>query len=345
MNTAASKKQKPSTILDIDDVKLLSPLFGEHDTHLARIERKLGVSLVPRGNRIAIFGDVGQADVAKIALGDLQQRLRQGLEVGPADVDAAVRMAEVQPVEAKGDGGGKGDDRGKRSGTFEEDAIVRTQKRIITPRSPTQRDYIRALLENDLVIGLGPAGTGKTYLAVAVAVSKLLAGEVDRIILTRPAVEAGERLGFLPGALEEKVDPYMRPMYDALYDMMPGDRAAKRRDAGEIEIAPLAYMRGRTLSNAFVILDEAQNTTPMQMKMFLTRMGENSRMVVTGDPTQVDLPLGSRSGLVDALEILSDIEQIAKVEFTHADVVRHPMVTRIVKAYDAHDRRLVDTKR
>lgn len=338
---ATPGRQAPAEVLDFDDVNLLAPLFGEHDANLARIERRLGITLVPRGNRIAIMGDESLATVAKDALRDLYQRLLQGLEVAPADVDAAVRMAESRPLEAGDDDDGKP----KRGGTFEEDTIVRTQKRVITPRSPTQRDYVSALLNHDLVFGLGPAGTGKTYIAVAVAVSKLLSGEVDRIILTRPAVEAGERLGFLPGALEEKVDPYMRPMYDALYDMMPGERVVKRRDAGEIEIAPLAYMRGRTLSNAFVILDEAQNTTPMQMKMFLTRMGENSRMVVTGDPSQIDLPLGSRSGLVDALEILSGIEQICRIQFTHADVVRHPMVTRIVQAYDSHDSRLLDNNR
>lgn len=338
---ATPGRQAPAEVLDFDDVNLLAPLFGEHDANLARIERRLGITLVPRGNRIAIMGDESLATVAKDALRDLYQRLLQGLEVAPADVDAAVRMAESRPLESGDDDDGKP----KRHGTFEEDTIVRTQKRVITPRSPTQRDYVSALLNHDLVFGLGPAGTGKTYIAVAVAVSKLLSGEVDRIILTRPAVEAGERLGFLPGALEEKVDPYMRPMYDALYDMMPGERVVKRRDAGEIEIAPLAYMRGRTLSNAFVILDEAQNTTPMQMKMFLTRMGENSRMVVTGDPSQIDLPLGSRSGLVDALEILSGIEQISRIQFTHADVVRHPMVTRIVQAYDSHDSRLLDNNR
>lgn len=342
MTTTAPGRQTPTAVLDFDDVNLLSPLFGEHDANLARIERRLGVTLVPRGNRIAIMGDESLAAVAKEALGDLYQRLRQGLEVAPADVDAAVRMAEARPIEAED---GEAERPPRRGGTFDEDAIVRTQKRVITPRSPTQREYVKALMTHDLVFGLGPAGTGKTYLAVAMAVSRLLAGDVDRIILTRPAVEAGERLGFLPGALEEKVDPYMRPMYDALYDMMPGERVVKRRDAGEIEIAPLAYMRGRTLSNAFVILDEAQNTTPMQMKMFLTRMGENSRMVVTGDPSQIDLPLGSRSGLVDALDILSGIEQISRIQFSHADVVRHPMVTRIVKAYDSHDSRLLDSNK
>ena len=330
MTTPSGSGQKPSAVVDFEDVKLLVPLFGEHDVHLARIERQLGVTLLPRGNRVAIVGDEGMARVAKDALGDLYQRLRQGLDVAPADVDAAIRMAEAEPVRQVSSENGK---QMRRPSTVDEDAIVRTQKRIITPRSPTQADYVRALHDHDLVIGLGPAGTGKTYLAVAVAVSKLLSGEVDRIILTRPAVEAGERLGFLPGALEEKVDPYMRPMYDALYDMMPGERVMKRRDAGEIEIAPLAYMRGRTLSNAFVILDEAQNTTPMQMKMFLTRFGFGSKVVVTGDITQIDLPKNTLSGLVHSLEVLKTVEDIGLVEFETKDVVRHGLVQKIVEAY------------
>jgi len=230
----------------------------------------------------------------------------------------------------------------ERRETVPEEVVVRTQKRVITPRSPIQVAYVRALRASELVFGLGPAGTGKTYLAVAVGVSMLLRGEVDRLILTRPAVEAGERLGFLPGTMDEKVDPYMRPMYDALYDMMPGEKVMKRRDDGEIEVAPLAYMRGRTLANAFIILDEAQNTTPMQMKMILTRMGENSRMVVTGDPSQTDLPLGTKSGLKDVMEIIDAIEGATIVEFTHADVVRHPLVTQLVRAYNARDRGLLN---
>jgi len=329
-------------VIDFDDNALLAPLYGEHDSHLARIEQHLGVSLVPRGNRLAIVGDPDVARAARAALDDLYQRLKRGLDVTAADVDGAVRMAEADSGRS---GAAAKRRRGKTAaeprGTLAEDTLIRTQKRVITPRSPTQAEYVRALQNSELVFGLGPAGTGKTYLAVAVAVARLLAGEVDRIILTRPAVEAGERLGFLPGALEEKVDPYMRPMYDALYDMMPGDRVVKRRDAGEIEIAPLAYMRGRTLANSFVILDEAQNTTPMQMKMFLTRMGENSRMVVTGDPSQVDLPLGTKSGLIDAMDILADVAEIATIEFSHADVVRHPMVTRVVRAYEAREGRLL----
>ena len=222
--------------------------------------------------------------------------------------------------------------------------VIKTPKRLITARTPNQKAYLEKLSSHDLTFGVGPAGTGKTYLAVSVAVEMLLKDQVDRIILTRPAVEAGERLGFLPGGMDDKIDPYMRPMYDALYDMMPGEKVIRRRDAGDIEIAPLAYMRGRTLANAFVILDEAQNTTPMQMKMFLTRMGENSRMVVTGDASQVDLPLGTKSGLIDAMELIRGIEAVRVIEFSHADVVRHPLVTRIVQAYEGREHGLLRDK-
>ena len=222
--------------------------------------------------------------------------------------------------------------------------VVSTRKRDVVPRSPTQAAYLRQLEQRDLVFGLGPAGTGKTYLAVAVAVSKLLSGQAERIILSRPAVEAGERLGFLPGDMREKVDPYLRPLYDALYDMMPADQAIKRLETGEIEVAPLAFMRGRTLSNAFVILDEAQNTTPGQMMMLLTRLGENSRMVVTGDLTQIDLPQGVRSGLHDAVAVLRGVDGIAFVHFSDADVVRHPLVTRVLQAYQS-SRRDADAER
>ena len=348
----ATNGGEPALVIDFDDTQLLAPLFGEHDRHLARIEQRLGLSLVPRGNRVAILGEAHSAAVARTALEDLYQRLKGGLEVTVADVDGAIRMAEAQPLEQTGmqsrpDGPGDGDKtaksqrelkRASRRTTGSEDTLIRTQKKLITPRSPKQAAYVDAMRHNDLVFGLGPAGTGKTYLAIAIAVSMLLEEAVERIILTRPAVEAGERLGFLPGALEEKVDPYMRPMYDALYDMMPGDRVLRRRDAGDIEVAPLAYMRGRTLSNACIILDEAQNTTPVQMKMFLTRMGENSRMVVTGDPSQVDLPAGTPSGLWDALEILGRIESIKMIEFGADDVVRHPLVGTIVRAYEQADK-------
>ena len=227
---------------------------------------------------------------------------------------------------------------GGSGGTDARRLTLRTKKRVISPRTPAQARYIEALGRYELVFGLGPAGTGKTYLAVATAVTMLVSGRVDRIILSRPAVEAGERLGFLPGDVREKVDPYLRPLYDALYDMLPGDQVIKRIANGEIEIAPLAFMRGRTLANSFIILDEAQNTTPMQMKMLLTRLGENSRMAVTGDLSQVDLPAGTVSGLRDAVDILDGIDDVGFVHFTDADVVRHALVTRIVRAYDARDR-------
>jgi phosphate starvation-inducible PhoH-like protein len=257
------------------------------------------------------------------ALDSLYDRARAGHDVAKADIDAAVRMGLEPGGLARG-----------------ASPTLRTRKRTIEARSPAQARYLTAMTEKELVFGLGPAGTGKTYLAIAHAVVLKMTGAVDRIILSRPAVEAGERLGYLPGDLREKVDPYLRPMYDALYDMLPGDEVMRRMEAGEIEVAPLAFMRGRTLANACIILDEAQNTTPTQMKMFLTRMGEHSRMVVTGDMTQIDLPLGARSGLRDALETLDGMTGVAVCSFSHRDVVRHDLVTRIVKAYDERDRRL-----
>ena len=308
-----------SVQMQFDDNLLLPLLFGERDQNLDRIERQLGVSLVSRGNRLAISGPRHSADAARTALATLWERLKRGLEVDAAAVDAAVRMAN------DGNGGAE--------------TAFRTRKRHISARSPAQAEYIRALREKELVFGIGPAGTGKSYLAVAAAVDALMTGQVERIILSRPAVEAGERLGFLPGDLREKVDPYLRPLYDALYDMLPGEQVAKRLVSGEIEIAPLAFMRGRTLANAYVILDEAQNTTPVQMKMFLTRLGENSRMVVTGDLSQIDLPKNTKSGLLDALDTLRGVKEIAVVRFSEADVVRHALVQRIVEAYDRHDRK------
>lgn len=305
------------TIRELADNTLSAVVFGPHHVHLERIERTLGVALNPRGNCVAISGTpagVHDADQALVALIDLASR--QG-HVETADVDAAIRLCQ-HGAEMKGD-----------------DALVlRTRKRHIAPRTPTQADYLRALDRDPLVFGLGPAGTGKTYMAVAKAVSLMIQGQVDRIILSRPAVEAGERLGFLPGDLKEKVDPYLRPLYDALHDMLPGDQVVKKLASGEIEVAPLAFMRGRTLANSFIILDEAQNTTTVQMKMFLTRMGEGSRMVVTGDLSQIDLPGGTRSGLRDALSILKNVRGVSFVTFTDRDVVRHDLVTRIVQAYD-----------
>jgi len=309
--------------LAFDDNALVIQLFGAHNSHLARVEQGLDVAINARGNEVAIVGAADAVAAARVALDGLYGRLRRGLAVGRGDVDAAVRMA-------LGNGGAipTGDE-----------VVIHTRRRAISPRSPVQADYVRAIDDYELVFGLGPAGTGKTYLAVAKAVEGLIGGTVDRIVLSRPALEAGEQLGFLPGDLREKVDPYLRPLYDALHDMLPASQVAKRLENGEIEVAPLAFMRGRTLSHSFVILDEAQNTTAVQMKMILTRLGEGSRMVVTGDLTQVDLPRGTRSGLRDALEVLTGVEGVAFVRFSDADVVRHPLVTRMVRAYEAVESR------
>ena len=312
--------------MQFDDNSLLPQLYGERDEHLGRIERQLGVSLVSRGNRVAISGPSARTDVARTALAALYERLKRGLEVDSGAVDAALRLATDRTGHRGAELWGESDE-------------IRTRKRRISARSANQAAYIRALRERELVFGLGPAGTGKTYLAVATAVDMMMSGAVERIVLSRPAVEAGERLGFLPGDLREKVDPYLRPLYDALYDMLPGEQVMKRLNSGEIEVAPLAFMRGRTLANAFVILDEAQNTTPVQMKMFLTRLGENARMAVTGDLSQIDLPPGTQCGLRDAVDTLTDVEGVAMIQFTEADVVRHPLVSRIVRAYDQRDRR------
>jgi len=306
--------------LHFDDNRLLVALFGEHDKNLAQIENRLGVALISRGNRLAVTGADGAVEIACKALEQLYKRLQIGEHVDAAEVDAALRMAN-EPA------------KGRRSDV----PVITTRRRRITARTPLQAAYIEAMMDKELVFGLGPAGTGKTYLAVCFAVESLLKGDVDRIVLSRPAVEAGEHLGFLPGDMREKVDPYLRPIYDALHDTMAADQLVKRIETGEIEIAPLAFMRGRTLSSAFVILDEAQNTSSVQMKMFLTRLGENSRMVVTGDLSQVDLPPGALSGLSDALATLKGLDQAAFIKFTDADVVRHPLVASIVRAYAARD--------
>jgi phosphate starvation-inducible PhoH-like protein len=322
---AAEAANEGRTQLEFDDNLLLPSLYGERDQHLDRIERQLGVSVVPRGNRLAISGPASATETAHLALSRLYERLKQGQEVDLSAVDAVLRLTQAEL-------------QNKNLSLLHDDAGFRTRKRRIVARSSAQAAYVKALREADLVFGLGPAGTGKTYLAVAAAVDLLMSGQVERIILSRPAVEAGERLGFLPGDLRDKVDPYLRPLFDALNDMLPSEQLARRLATGEIEVAPIAFMRGRTLSHAFVILDEAQNTTPVQMKMFLTRLGEGSRMVITGDPTQVDLPAGARPGLADALEALHGIEGVAIVRFTEQDVVRHRLVARIVGAYEARDR-------
>ena len=329
--TPASGEREIQFRLQFDDNSLLPLLFGEHDRYLARIEQQLGVLMVSRGNRLAISGPTWAAEAARDVLEALYDKLKREITVDQGEVDAAIRLAS---------GGLAGEGQGAASqDVFTRDLVIPTRKRQISPRTPTQAAYVRAMREFELVFALGPAGTGKTYLAVATAISLLMTGEVDRIILSRPAVEAGERLGFLPGDVREKVDPYLRPLYDALYDMMPADQVVKRLGSGEIEVAPLAFMRGRTLGHSYMILDEAQNTTPVQMKMCLTRLGENSRMVVTGDPSQVDLPQGARSGLRDAIETLEGVEGITFVRFTDADMVRHPLVTRVVRAYEKFERR------
>ncbi len=304
--------------LQFSDNTLLPLLLGDHDRHMVRIEQALGVRLSCRGNRVAIAGEPSRVDAAQAALEGLWRRLERGESVGRPEVEAAIRLA---------------DDTDPRLPLSDVPAI-RTRRGAVSPRSPGQAAYIEALASHEMVFGVGPAGTGKTYLAVAQAVAMLQAGKVDRIVLSRPAVEAGERLGFLPGDMKEKVDPYLRPLYDALHDMMPSDQVIRRINNGEIEVAPLAFMRGRTLAHAYAILDEAQNTTAAQMKMWLTRMGEGTRMVVTGDLTQVDLPSGVRSGLRDALDTLEGIQGISVVRLGSRDVVRHPLVARIVDAYD-----------
>jgi len=310
-----------------DDNRLIQELFGQFDQNLALIEQRLGVAAVARGNQVALSGSREALARARIALDMLYARLQQGHDVTPGDVEGAIRMAEaaeaqlnLPSLEPKG-----------RLAM----AQISTRKRTVMARTPMQDAYVRAFDNAELIFGIGPAGTGKTYLAVAYGAAMLERGNVDRMILSRPAVEAGERLGFLPGDMREKVDPYLRPLYDALHDMMPSEKVERAMQSGAIEVAPLAFMRGRTLANAVVILDEAQNTTSMQMKMFLTRIGEDSQMIVTGDPSQIDLPPGQKSGLVEATDLLAGVEGISQVRFTSKDVVRHPLVARIVDAYEA----------
>ncbi len=333
MNAAAELKTTPPgasdmahIVLTFDNNKHASAIYGQFDQNLALIEQKLGVDLRSKGNQISVRGSTVAAEQARRALDYLYDRAQKGAEIAPSDVEGAIRMAVaaddqliLPTLERKG-----------RLAA----AQISTRKRTIHARTPNQDAYMRALERSELVFGIGPAGTGKTYLAVAHAAMLLERGMVERIILSRPAVEAGERLGFLPGDMKEKVDPYLRPLYDALYDMMPSDKVERALAAGVIEIAPLAFMRGRTLAHAAVILDEAQNTTQMQMKMFLTRLGDGARMIVTGDPTQVDLPSNTKSGLVEALRILDGVSGIVTVRFNDADVVRHPLVAEIVRAYD-----------
>ncbi len=310
--------------LTFSDIDLAKQLFGEYNSNLQRIADAIDVSINARGNTVFIQGDSIAASLAKNVLNQLYGLLENGYPIYPNDVDYAVRILSE-------------DDRTKLKDIFLDTVYVTSKKRSIIPKSRAQKEYIDAIRSSDMVFGIGPAGTGKTYLAMAMAIAELSKGEVNRIILTRPAVEAGEALGFLPGDLSEKVDPYLRPLYDALHDMMPFEKVSNLIDQGVIEVAPLAFMRGRTLNDSFIILDEAQNTTSEQMKMFLTRLGFSSKAVITGDITQIDLPVEKPSGLVEAKNILQGIEGIKIIFFSKKDVVRHGLVQEIIKAYEDLD--------
>jgi phosphate starvation-inducible PhoH-like protein len=319
----------PSSQLELafEDNKLAAQLYGDFDQHLALIEQRLSVQATPRGNHVMLKGGATSVDQARRVLESLYEQLEEGQQIEVSTVDGVIRMIETEDSQLT-------------LPTLEKKGRVRmaqiaTRKATIVARTPAQDAYMRAMDRSELVFGVGPAGTGKTYLAVAHAATLLERGDINRIILSRPAVEAGERLGFLPGDMKDKVDPYLRPLYDALYDMMRPEHVERCITSGIIEVAPLAFMRGRTLANAVVILDEAQNTTSMQMKMFLTRLGENSKMIVTGDPTQVDLPRGEKSGLIEAVQLLDGIEGVHISRFNDKDVVRHALVGRIVRAYEA----------
>jgi phosphate starvation-inducible protein PhoH and related proteins len=331
-NPAANPDVLSDTIIEFPDNRLLIDLCGELDRHIVQIESRLGIAVHRRGNQLALHGALPEREAGERVLRALYARLEQGRPVTPGDVDAALRMVPggQPPPERRNEPAA-----GQMEMFAGERMEIRTRRKVIEPRTSAQRAYVRHLFRHELVFGLGPAGTGKTYLAVAAAVSMFIEGHVDRIILSRPAVEAGERLGFLPGDMKDKVDPYMQPLYDALNDFFPPKQVQKLIEEKQIEIAPLAFMRGRTLSGAFVVLDEAQNATTMQMKMFLTRLGEGSRMAVTGDMTQIDLPRGVMSGLVEAERLLRDVEGVGFARFTADDVVRHPLVARIIRAYEA----------
>jgi len=321
----ARSGERSRTEVLFDKPQLLATLFGQYDQNLVALENRLGVYITARGNRVGLEGAAENVALARDVLQDLYQRIQRGEEIDTGLVDASIAMAAEPTLD--------GIVSTERSAI--PSIMIRTRKKTIVPRSATQIEYMRSLAKDDIIFALGPAGTGKTYIAVAQAVSQLITGSVQRLILSRPAVEAGEKLGFLPGDMKDKVDPYLRPLYDALHDCLPAEQVERRIASGEIEIAPIAFMRGRTLADAFVILDEAQNTTPAQMKMFLTRFGQNSRMVICGDPNQTDLPGGpNASGLNDAVHRLEGVEGISMVRFGVGDVVRHPIVGRIVAAYE-----------
>jgi phosphate starvation-inducible protein PhoH and related proteins len=306
--------------LNFEDNGVLKQLYGEHNENLKEIENVFGVKIYSRGGKLSLKGETEEVHSAERFLHEVYRLISKGYLLDPGDIELAARVLT--------------EDKTSLEDIFLDTVCISTRKRVIAPKSLAQKLYIEAIRKNDIVFGIGPAGTGKTYLAMAMAVSAFVSHEVNRIILTRPAVEAGEKLGFLPGDLYQKIDPYLRPLFDALYDMMDFEKATRLIEKGAIEIAPLAFMRGRTLNDAFVILDEAQNTTAMQMKMFLTRLGFSSKAVITGDVTQVDLSVGERSGLLEAESLLRGIEEIAFTYFSKRDVVRHPLVKRIIEAYE-----------
>lgn len=314
----------------INDNRLMQVIAGPYNGNLERIEEGLKVTIRLKGNEITISGTDENVNHANTVIDKMAEKAVKTGNIDLNDVDALMRM-KIKDMNDE-----KAVELHDKATKFS----IKTKKKSITPRSNSQYLYVKSIQDHDLVFGLGPAGTGKTYLAVAMAVNLMIDGKIEKIILSRPAVEAGEHLGFLPGDLKEKIDPYLRPLYDALYDMMPNDIVDKKIEEGKIEIAPLAFMRGRTLNNAMVILDEAQNTTPQQMKMFLTRLGEGSKMVINGDMSQTDLPAGVKSGLADSMQILENIKEVGFVKFTDEDVVRHGLVSKIVRAYEQRNRQL-----
>ncbi|WP_293450975.1 PhoH family protein [Planktotalea sp.] len=325
-------------MLEFSDNRLLIDLCGEFDKNLAQIETGTEVQIIRRGNRLVIMGERDARAAAIEVLGSLYARLEDGQSLETADITAELRMGLTPRHADVGEGG--------QAELFKTEHLeIKTRKKTVQARTEAQKKYIKSLFDNELAFGIGPAGTGKTYIAVAVGVAMFLGGHVDKIILSRPAVEAGEKLGYLPGDMKDKVDPYMQPLYDALNDFLPAKQLTKLLEDKRIEIAPLAFMRGRTLSNAFVVLDEAQNATTMQMKMFLTRLGEGSRMVITGDRTQIDLPRGVPSGLADAERLLNQITSISFNYFTSKDVVRHPLVAAIIEAYEADHEAMLARKK
>jgi phosphate starvation-inducible PhoH-like protein len=322
------KKEKGKIVrqITLEDNGLAARLFGERGGNLKKLEKELGVSIDTRGSIVTIQGAAGPAETAERMVTELYGLLGKGYQLTPHDIDYSLRMLKTDKDASLAD-------------VFMDTAFISFRKKVISPKSITQKKYIDAIRQYDIVFGIGPAGTGKTYLAMAMAVSALTNKEVERIILTRPAIEAGEKLGFLPGDIAAKVDPYLRPLYDALHDMMDYERAERLLERGVIEVAPLAFMRGRTLNDSFIILDEAQNTTMEQMKMFLTRMGFGSRAVVTGDITQIDLPLARPSGLVESQKILDGVDGINFVYFSDTDVVRHPLVLEVIRAFEKSEKK------